>query len=484
MTSSSIHQQASKRPLLAIAVAITFFTSTDGIAQTNAHAPPAAATQQGLLDNLFLLQNTRTARISSWDTTGGNSDFIQIAPGKTATLASIPEAGIIRRFYVAVAPGDRMRFRKVILRMYWDGRKDPSVEVPLGDFFGSGLGTLRPFHSLPINVNPGNRGADFDGLVSYFPMPFEHGARITVENDGGVEGFILYYHVEYEQYAAGQLPANSGRFHAQWRRVPKTPIPEGIHKDPLENFLKDKNVSGNDNYVVLDTRGKGSFVGFFLTVDNLTGGWYGEGDDMIFIDGEKWPPTYPGTGHEEVFDAGCCPDEEFSGPYTGFYLIENLNGEFGGKNQMYRFYLDNPVRFQKAIRVTLEHGHANNYENDYTTTAFWYQKEPHAAFPALPAALDRLPVWPAGVSEAMETELNLNQIHVCRNSAEAQAYMQTPFYNPKHPPVVMSESDAKAVADLSSARNKEFRTLRYQDYIQDVKAAEAIFRGYVKDDVK
>lgn len=462
----------------ALIVALAVLTSAGGSAQTNLRAEQATPAQQGLLDNLFLLQNTKTARISSWDKSGGNNDWIVIAPGETATLASVPGAGIIRRFYIAVSPGDRMRFRKVTLRMYWDGRKDPSVEVPLGDFFGSGLGTLRPFHSLPINVNPGNRGADFDGLVSYFPMPFERGARITVENDGGVEGFNLYYQVEYEQYALGQLPANAGRFYAQWHRVPKTQILAGTHKDPLQNVLKDKNLTGNDNYVVLDTKGKGSFVGFFLTVDNLEGGWYGEGDDMIFIDGANWPPTYPGTGHEEVFDAGCCPNEEFWGPYTGFYLIENLNGQFGGKNQMYRFYLNNPVHFQKSIRVTLEHGHANNYENDYTTTAFWYQKESRPAIPALPAAKDRLPVWPAGVLEAMDQELNLSQIAVVTSPAEARAVRQSSSYNPKHPPVVVSETDAKSLGDLDSARTEEFRALHYQDYIRDVKATADILKRY------
>src|SRR5260370_18951789 len=122
---------------------------------------------------------------------------------------------------------------------------------------------------------------------------------------------------------------------------------------------------------------------------------------MIFIDGDQWPPSYPGTGTEEIFDAGCCPDEEFWGPYTGFYLIENLNGKWGGKNQMYRFYLNNPVHFRKSIRGTLEHGHANNFENDYTTTAFWYQKEPHLAFPTIPASIARLPRWPATVAAAI-----------------------------------------------------------------------------------
>ena len=159
--------------------------------------------------------------------------------------------------------------------------------------------------------------------------------------------------------------------------------------------------------MILDAEGEGTYVGLFLTVDNVAGGWYGEGDDMIFVDGAKWPPTYPGTGHEEVFNSGCCPDAEFWGVYTGFYLIENLNGKFGGKNQMYKFYINDPVRFQKSIRVTIEHGHANNYENDYTSTAFWYQKDPHKAFPVMPSAQERLPGWPRGVGEALEKEAKL-----------------------------------------------------------------------------
>src|SRR5208283_5941917 len=113
---------------------------------------------------------------------------------------------------------------------------------------------------------------------------------------------------------------------------------------------------------------------------------------------------YPGTGHEEIFNSGCCPDSEFWGPYTGFYLIENLNGNFGGKNLMYRFYVNDPVRFQKSIRVTVEHGHDNNFDNDYTSTAFWYQTEPHKSFPPLPSAQERLPGWPLDVTEALDKE--------------------------------------------------------------------------------
>ncbi len=201
-----------------------------------------------------------------------------------------------------------MRWRKLVLRMYWDGQKTPAVEVPLGDFFGAGLGTLRYFQSLAVSINPSMTEGDFDGVTSYLPMPFEHGARIhPVENDGNIKDFVLFCHVEYEQYAPGQLASNAGRLHAQWRRVAKTVIPLGIHKDAAENSEKDRNTTGDDNYVILETRGQGSYIGLFLTVDNSQGGWYGEGDDMIFVDGLKWPPTYPGTGHEEVFDEGCCP---------------------------------------------------------------------------------------------------------------------------------------------------------------------------------
>jgi hypothetical protein len=125
------------------------------------------------------------------------------------------------------------------------------------------------------------------------------------------------------------------------------------------------------------------------------GGWYGEGDDFVFVDGwpgEQWPPTYHGTGSEEVFGGGACPNEAYSGPYTGFHMVESP--DFAGKNAMYRWYLVDPIRFERSLVWTIEHGHANNYENDYTSVAYWYQVEPHAPFPTLPGARDRLPRFP------------------------------------------------------------------------------------------
>ena len=419
--------------------------------------------QGGPLDGLYLLKDSKTSRVSSYDRSGGNHDWITIAPGEAKTLFEVSGTGVIRRFYVTSIAADRMRYRKLILRMYWDGEKEPSVEVPLGDFFGSGLGTLRYFHSLVVDINPGLRSSDFDGLVNYFPMPFQKSARVTLENDGKVPDLRLWYHIDFELYPDGVLPPSAATLHAQWRRVARTPVRAGTPKNTTAGANGIKNTTGEDNYVILDAEGQGSYVGLFLTVDNIGGGWYGEGDDMIFVDGTKWPPTYPGTGHEEIFNSGCCPDAEFWGPYTGFYLIENLNGNFGGKNQMYRFYVNDPVRFEKSIRVTVEHGHANNYENDYTSTAFWYQKEPHKAFPPMPSAQARLPGWPAGVGEALEKEAKLGaELAAMLNEGKAH----------------LSEADRKLLQALGAESSKAFRELRYQDFMRNVLAVESLVNGY------
>ena len=314
-----------------------------------------------------------------------------------------------------------------------------------------------------MNVNPGFQGWDFDAMVNYLPMPFAKGARITVENDGKVPGLALWYHIDYEQYPGGALPGNVGRLHAQWRRAIHPPIPEGAVKNSTLGNNQAKNTTGEDNFVILDAEGMGSYVGLFLMVDNVQGDWYGEGDDMIFVDGAKWPPTYPGTGHEEIFNSGCCPDTEFWGPYTGFYLIENYKADFGGKNLMYRWYLNDPVRFQKSIRVTVEHGHANNYDNDYTSTAFWYQTEPHKLFPPLPSAQERLPLWPDDVKAALEKELKIGPA------------LQMMIFGGM---TRLNEEDKKLVPTLVANSNKAFRALRYQDYIKAVDAEEDLVNRY------
>lgn len=126
-----------------------------------------------------------------------------------------------------------------------------------------------------------------------------------------------------------------------------------------------------------------------LYVDNISGGWWGEGDDMVFIDGDTWPPSIHGTGTEEIFGGGACPAMEYNTDYCGFHLISNR--DYSRHNSMYRFFVTDPIRFKKSIRYTIEHGHGNNFENDYSSVAYWYQQEPHVKSNILPVN-ERMPL--------------------------------------------------------------------------------------------
>jgi hypothetical protein len=331
---------------------------------------------------MMQLTDTTTARVSSYDRSGANTDYRPLAAGETLELARLEGAGVVRHLYFSILGGEHY-LRDLVLRAYWDGADTPCIEVPFGDFFGLGQERPRFFSSLMVTVNPGDLGIfGTYGFNSYFPMPYAAGARFTLTNEGPEAVAAVWYHIEFERMRA--LPSGLGRFHASWRRENPTQAVGPTQNTTLHGALND---SGLGNYVVLDAEGHGSLAGIFLNIDNATARWYGEGDDMIFIDGEAWPPSYHGTGSEEIFGGGACPTAEYAGPYTGFHLIGNL--DYSGKVSMYRFYVNDPVRFRKSIRMTIEHGHANNFGNDYSSTAFWYQTEPHKAFTALPAPTAR-----------------------------------------------------------------------------------------------
>jgi len=354
------------------------------------------------LEQLVLLKDCRSKRVSSWDKTGGNNDFLSIPAGGKVTLADIKGPGCIRHIYFTIGSlFDHFYFRNLIIRIYWDEEEKPSVEVPLGDFFGIGHCKVRYFTSLLLTVNPGDFSSmDNHGLNCYFPMPFSKRAVVEIANESDFRLNHLWYHIDYEEYKS--LQDNLARFHAQWRR-----------ENPCKavKFEKNKpeiNLSGKDNYVILEAEGKGNYVGCLLNVDNIVGGWWGEGDDMIFIDGEKWPPSFHGTGTEEIFGGGACPNVEYSGPYTGFHLISN--SDWSGKNSMYRFHITDPIRFQKSIRVTIEHGHANNLANDYSSVAYWYQTEPHKDFPPLPPREERFPILSLEARKLIEKEKKIYRI--------------------------------------------------------------------------
>lgn len=354
-------------------------------------------------------------RASSWDRTGGNDDCIRVNSGECRTLLEVEGPGKITHIYFTLIDPHPYDYRDAVLRMYWDGAEKPSVEVPLGDFFCISNCMVRRFASLMMAVNPG-AGPHLanNGINCYFPMPFTSGARIEIHNQGprilgGIMG-RLWYHIDYETgVCCGE---STGRFHAHWRRENPTLAWDDA---PLANrgCFPRLNATDEHNYLILDTHGEGHVAGLFLQVDNLQGGWYGEGDDMIFIDGEGWPPSIHGTGSEEIFGGGACPDKEYAGPYTGYVLVENQGGEvFKGKNAMYRWYLLDPIRFSKSIRMSIEHGHGNDYVNDYSSVVYWYQRGCNMELPELPPVKSRRPHYPHAFQEAQCLYSALCEYHV------------------------------------------------------------------------
>ena len=213
--------------------------------------------------------------------------------------------------------------RTTVLRAYWDDEATPSVEAPIGDFFGIGHGIVKDFWSLPLSMSP----QDGRGFNCFFPMPFASRARIEVENESDA-GMIFFFYVDYEEH--DRLDEGLGRFHAQWRREnPTQGWAEGRYADDpaagqfgelRKKVWSTPNLDGKDNYVILEAEGRGHYVGCNLNIDCFSrqvNDWYGEGDDMIFIDGDVWPPTLHGTGTEDYFNTAFSPRSEFCAPYHG-----------------------------------------------------------------------------------------------------------------------------------------------------------------------
>jgi hypothetical protein len=318
------------------------------------------------------LRNYKTRRSSSWDRTGGNADAFPVDPGQALTLLETTGAGVVTHLWFTISSPDPMHLKNLVLRAWWDGESSPSVETPIGDFFGLGLGEYFVYQSALLAVAP------VKALNSYFQMPFSSAARITVTNEGDVRTNSLYFAIDY--IALPALPADLGRFHAQYRQAApcKSVVGEG------------KNLDGKDNYVFLEATGRGHFVGVSQSVVANQDGWFGEGDDMIFIDGDA-QPTINGTGTEDYYNgAWDFGLQSFGYQHNGApYVVDPER--IGGRYCLYRWHTESPITFEKSIRVTIEHGTANDRSDDFYSTAYWYQTEPHVAFPALPTPADRIP---------------------------------------------------------------------------------------------
>jgi hypothetical protein len=271
--------------------------------------------------------------------------------------------------------------KELVIRTYWDGNARPSVESPIGDFFGLNLGEYVIYESEYLACSPGR------SLNCYFAMPYRKEARITIANEGkeGVGSF--YFNIDYMDVPT--LPDDILYFHASYRQAAPNKLivgPDG--KDVL-------NPDGKDNYVFCETRGRGHLMGVTLGVLQNSEFWMGEGDDMIFVDDES-KPLINGTGSEDYFlgswdFGGRDGARPFSHRMYGAQYIQ-LPERTGGRYLCYRWHGDNPVTFTRYLKHTIEHGHANDRGDDFYSCCYWYQTEPYTELPALPAIADRIPV--------------------------------------------------------------------------------------------
>jgi len=301
--------------------------------------------------------------------------YVRIEPNQTFVMADIKGSGAIQHIWMTPT-GDNHRN---IIRFYWDGEDKPSIECPVADFFATGLCQYMTFSSLAVCVNPGS------GFNCYWSMPFRKSAKITMTNTGE-KRMTLYYQVDY---ALGKVSKDTAYLHAQYRKVDAVPFKEV--------------------YTILDgVKGKGQYVGTYMTWETKRNGWWGEGEIKFYFDGDKDYPTICGTGTEDYF----CGSYNFEGPraddptkkeykvfntpYTGVNQIiypegkTLADGEIAGvKFGMYRWHITDPIRFEKELKVTIQAlGWKENHlyqplEDKLSSVAFWYQAEPHSSFPEL-----------------------------------------------------------------------------------------------------
>ena len=382
-----------KKPVCLLALFATFV----GYLATSAFAADSQFSGLGLnLGNLYRVSKAQTRSISPENFTGEKgkagmategtgkncarelgqgwkiSPSVGIEAGKTFTLAEIKGPGCIHQIWMTPTGN----WRHSILRVYWDDESEPSVECPVGDFFACGWGKHCQINSLPVCVNPGS------AFNCYWQMPFRKKARITLENMDG-KGMTVYYQINY---TLTDVPKDAGYFHAQFRR---------------EAPLRQKGI-----YTILDgVEGQGQYVGTYLAWEVHSPGWWGEGEIKFFMDGDKEFPTICGTGTEDYFCGSYDFDTvgsdgkphytPFSTPYTGLTqaLPPDKHEEPGQRFGLYRWHITDPVRFEKDLKVTIQAlgwqsgGRYLQLNDDIASVGYWYQKEPHKAFPKLPAGL-------------------------------------------------------------------------------------------------
>lgn len=351
-----------------------------------------------MIDKIYRKYNFKSKRVSSYDKSGGNNDSIRLEPGETITIADIKGPGIISHIWMTSfgkwGPDDERDFdsltlRKMLIKMFWDNEAEPSVCCPLGDFFN--LGHARAYSHQSVffssTCNAAIEGMESPRVAmnSWIPMPFRKNAKIVLVNEQDKPA-ITYFYIDYQEHDS--LDKDILYLHACWTRI--------FRNNPIKSE-NGKNLSDKDNYTVLEAEGSGTYVGMNMSIDNIETGWWGEGDDMIFVDRDKpdeWPPDLHGTGTEDYLCHAWGMQKQahlYCGQPWSEVNDESNGHHFNGKVCVYRFHGVDPIPFERNIRVSIEHGHANDRGDDWASTAYWYQTEPHKEFkPMLPVG-DRIP---------------------------------------------------------------------------------------------
>lgn len=299
--------------------------------------------------------------------------YVRIKSGETFTIAEIDGPGAIQHIWMT--PTGNWRYS--ILRIYWDGETEPSVECPVGDFFCMGWNKYAPVSSLAVCVNPGS------AFNCYWVMPFHKKCKITMENINDKDPMTLYYQIDY---TLTDVPNDAAYFHAQYQR-----------QNPVETSV----------YTIVDNiKGKGQFVGVYMAWGVHNNGWWGEGEIKFYIDGDTKFPTICGTGTEDYFGGSYDFDTrtknaagveetaytEFCTPYCGLNQVIRGDGHYNVMQcfGLYRWHIMDPIRFEKDLKITIQDlgWHKDRrylaQHSDISSVCFWYQTNPHNKFPKLP----------------------------------------------------------------------------------------------------
>lgn len=370
--------QEGRRPFLQRLMVLAGLAAAPAGAQTQ---PAAKEAGSDYLPNYVRAWTYRSLKQSSFDRTGGNADRWPIQPGQTLEVFQAKGPGMISHIWFTISAQSANHLKELVMRMYWNGNDRPSVESPIGDFFGLNLGEYVIYESAYLACSPGR------SLNCYFAMPYRTAARITVTNEGRQNVGAFYSNIDYMEVPL--LPEDVLYFHASYRQAaPNKPVAGPDGKDVL-------NPDGKNNYVFCETRGRGHLMGVTLGVLQNSDYWMGEGDDMILVDDES-KPLITGTGSEDYFlgswnFGGRDGARPFAHHMYGAPYIQ-LPERTGGRYICYRWHGDNPVTFTRYLKHTIEHGHANDRGDNFYSCCYWYQTEPYTDLPPLPPAAERVPV--------------------------------------------------------------------------------------------